>query len=122
MATGRRRGEYGTISADPSPFGRRGPARQEMTQSVRPCRGRLLCPRSIRPRSIRTPLIAALVAVSFVMAPSARAATDSEVDKAIAQGREHLYARMNTKTANWEEVEKPDPKKGGADVRGKQWG
>jgi hypothetical protein len=63
-----------------------------------------------------------MVALLGGLAAPARAATDAEVDKAIAKGREYLYGRMNAKTGNWEESEKADLKKGWNDVKGKQWG
>ena len=54
--------------------------------------------------------------------PPAHGATPAEVDKAIDKAREFLYSQMDPQFHNWEKVQKPDPKAGGADVLGKQWG
>src|SRR5665213_637300 len=58
--------------------------------------------------------------LSAAIQPS-RAATPAEVDKAIEKAKAFLYQHENA-NGNWEEVQKPDPKGGQADVKGKQWG
>src|SRR5688572_17526529 len=64
------------------------------------------------PRFSLTALLVAALATILAVAPESRAATNAEIDAAIARGKKFLYSQMKVK-GRWEKDAKRDPKQSG---------